>query len=97
MWCEAGKNLGAGEKRRAGSPVAGRASLSLGFWLYLSLLYKPESQRRSRLEHMALPGAHWVLDTGKGQRRLPPPPPAALPLPGHQQGSRRDSGLAAVC
>lgn len=27
---------------------------------------------------MALPGAHWALGTGKGQRRLPPP---RLPSP----------------
>ena len=38
MWCEAGKNLEAGKKRRAGSPVARRASLTLAFWLHLSLL-----------------------------------------------------------
>ena len=75
MWCEAGKNLGAGEKRRAGSPVARRASLSLGFWLYLSLLYKPESQRRSRL------GAHgpsggltgsWTQERGSDTSHLHP-------------------------
>lgn len=49
---------------------------------------------------MALPGAHWVLDTGKGSRRLPPPPPAALPLPGHQQkpaGLGPGGGLLSAC
>lgn len=75
MWCEAGKNLGAGEKRWAGSPVARRASLSLGFWLYLSLLYKPESQRRSRL------GAHGPSggSLGAGHRKGAATPPTSTP------------------
>lgn len=100
MWCEAGKNLGAGEKRRAGSPVARRASLSLGFWLYLSLLYKPESQRRSRL------GAHgpsggltgcWMQERGSDTSHLHPQPPAPSLATSREAGGTRAWRQFAEC
>ena len=97
MWCEVGKNLEAREKRREGSPVARRASLSLAFRLHLSLLQKPESQRRSRLGARGPSGGLtgcWAQERGSDASH--PPPPAAFPLPGHQRGSRQDAA-GGVC